>query len=131
MPGPLSHKKGETGFTLVEVLAALGIFSIAAIGMVHASTENTRTANLIEQRALARIAAENQIADTLTRRGQLEAGVEIYDEELAGQSWVVRQIVTRTETEGILQVRVEVSRKIEDDISPPITEMTAFRTASR
>ena len=79
---------GDAGFTLIEVMAALTIFSVSILALTRGVTNSVRVAGDIEQRALASIVAENQIAlartdpsfllgTTETRRGEsLVRGVE-------------------------------------------------------
>jgi len=52
----------EDGFTLIEVLAALAIFSVSILGLISSIGHATRTATDIELRTLAGIVAENRIA---------------------------------------------------------------------
>ena len=102
------HGSNQAGFTLVEVLAALGVFSIAAMGLVHVSTENTRTATIIETRALAAIVADNKLTETFTQAGNLVAGFKSSTTNLAGREWVVNETIIETETAGLLRIQIDV-----------------------
>lgn len=53
---------GQSGFTLIEVLAALVIFSVSILGLISSITHATQTATTLEQRTFASIVVENQIA---------------------------------------------------------------------
>ena len=57
----------ESGMTLVEVLAALFVFSIAVMAMLHAGGENARAHVAMEERALAGVVAENRMVETVLR----------------------------------------------------------------
>ncbi len=70
----MDERPSEQGFTLVEVLAALAVFSIAAIGLSQASSETVSGANHAEAKALAEIVAENQLAEALIISGELPIG---------------------------------------------------------
>ena len=76
----------EAGFTLVEVLAALAIFSITGIGLVRVASENAKTARMVESRALAGVVADNHLARTLVRARPLEPGTETTERDLARRS---------------------------------------------
>ena len=52
----------EDGFTLMEVLAALLIFSVSFLGLMRASVQSTRVASAIELKTLAGIVADNRLA---------------------------------------------------------------------
>jgi len=77
MTGARRHMRG---FTLIEVLAALVVFSISIIGLTHAGTESLKTAYALEQKTLAGIVADNQLV--LAMRESVRAG------KITGQSEV-------------------------------------------
>lgn len=115
----------------MEVLAALGIFSIAALGLVHVSTENTRTAGIIETRALAGIVADNRLTERLTAPGNLVIGAETEIVELAGRTWIVNETIAQTSTNGILQIQIEaVEQSGENEPGAPRVERLAFRSVT-
>ncbi|MEM0986505.1 MAG: type II secretion system minor pseudopilin GspI [Pseudomonadota bacterium] len=119
-----------SGFTLVEVLAALAIFSIAALALVRVSAENTRTAQMVETRALASIVADNQIADVMTRTEPLELGVRTDGLELAGRLWQVRETIRRSPNPLIHELVVEVAIVDTDQELRTILNMAAFLPAA-
>lgn len=55
-------KSRDSGFTLVEVLASLVIFSVAILALTRGVTNGLRVSGDIETRTLASIVAENQLA---------------------------------------------------------------------
>ena len=55
-------RSGERGFTLIEVLASLLIFSVGILALTRSVTNGVRVASEVETRTLAGIVAENQIA---------------------------------------------------------------------
>lgn len=116
----------EAGFTLVEVLAAMAIFATAALGLVQVSLENTRTARLVETRALAALVADNQLADALTRREPLDLGVRTDGVSLAGRTWQVRETLRRTPNPVIHELFIEVAIAEEGEDPRTITSVRAF-----
>ena len=54
-------KSNELGFTLVEVLAALLIFSFAIVTLTHSGAESVRAVSVLEQKTYAGIVADNRI----------------------------------------------------------------------
>ncbi|MDX1580712.1 MAG: type II secretion system minor pseudopilin GspI, partial [Alphaproteobacteria bacterium] len=61
MPAPVTQK----GFTLIEMLVALGVFSIAVIALLNVQSQSVRTLSEIELRAFAHIVADNRMVETL------------------------------------------------------------------
>ena len=48
------------GFSLIEMLVALAVFSLAVIALLHLAGQNTRAASVIEERVLAGVVADNR-----------------------------------------------------------------------
>ena len=125
----------SSGFTLVEVLAALAIFSIGAMGLVQIATENTRSIGRIETVALARIVADNEMAEFLSRSGPVEVGAsESREVELGGRKWRWVRVVQPTPNALMVSVRVKVSEvgpaDKQAETPQTIAETVAFRSRS-
>ncbi len=112
------------GFSLIEVLVALAIFSIAVIAHLHLQSENARTVAALEQRAYARIAAENRLAETLARSAVLEIGTESGESEIAGLRWAWTERISTTRDAGMLRVDVTVSDETTGQL---LAEVSGFR----
>ena len=99
----------DRGFTLAEVLVALLVFSVAAMGLAHLVTETTSGAGHARAMALARIEADNRLVEAVSDPAVLQAGTMTGTSVQRGQSldWT-RQIDVRDE-EGIAGVRVTVT----------------------
>lgn len=113
-----SKRGDDSGFTLVEVLAALAVFSVAALGILNVSTENVNAARRIEAKSLARIVAENRLTESLTQSTVLDVGIRTGMEDLANRKWRWTQIVTETPNPLLLQVTVSVSEVNPVDNAP-------------
>ena len=99
----------ERGFTLAEVLVALVVFSIAAIGLAHLVTETTAGAGHTRSRALAGIEADNRIVEAVSEPGILQAGTMTGRSTQRGEllEWT-RRIDLRGE-DGLAGVQVTVT----------------------
>ena len=68
--------RGDDGFTLVEVLAALAVFSLAAIGLIQVTGQSVRTADALEARFAARVVASNILSEALVTPEPLTNGTQ-------------------------------------------------------
>jgi general secretion pathway protein I len=100
--------QGQSGFSLVEVIAALGVFSIAAMGMIHLSNQTQIGAAHVSMRTLAEIEASNLIADAVTAPPPISPGLETGKSVQRGRTLHWSRTVTATPQAGLLLVAVEV-----------------------
>lgn len=124
-----ARRSEEDGFTLIEVLVALAIFSIAAISIVQLSGYAARTAILLQGRALGTIAADNAMVDAVIdlERGQLEEQTEIV--RVGDRQFDVRRSIQETPNPLVLQITI-MAEELDAEGKPrgARTEITAFRT---
>ncbi|WP_017160071.1 type II secretion system minor pseudopilin GspI [Xanthomonas phaseoli] len=104
----LADARASGGFSLLELIVALAIFAMAAVGLLNLSGESTRTAVVLEERALAAVVAENQaIEATLTPAAAIGAPAH-GQVVLGGRSWEWQRQSTPTGAAGLLQIQVRV-----------------------
>jgi len=113
----------EEGFTLVEVLVALLIFSFAIIGLTRAGTESVRAVSVLKDKSHAGIVADNQLIRA--RIAPLEVGVKMGEESVSGKAYDWRVETSDTESSGFYRLIVTVSDTKTDQV---IISRTAFRT---
>ena len=65
----------ESGFTLIEVLVALSVFSLAVMALLNVQGQNTRTAGLVATRVVAGVVAENRAVEAVLGTTPLTMGV--------------------------------------------------------
>ena len=115
--------KKQDGFTLIEVLAALLIFSTAIMGLMHAGTENIRAVQVLERKQLAGIVADNQLLLALNSETPIRPGTQQDDVEMSDRDWLWKIRTEDTGTAGFYRLTVEVKEKTSEQI---LISRTAF-----
>lgn len=96
------------GFTLVEVLVALGIVAIALAAGVRATASLTRNAERQSDLLLAHLCAENTLINVRLSRQMPAVGENTTTCEQAGRSLAVRLSVQATPNPNFLRVEAQV-----------------------
>jgi general secretion pathway protein I len=107
--------KLQRGFTLVEVLVALGIVAIALMAGLQASAALTRHAQRQSDVLLAQICAENELIRLRLARQMPGVGDSSVNCEQAGQVFSVSLAVRATPNPNFQRVDAQV-RKGEDPV---------------
>lgn len=103
-------KKLENGFTLIEIIIALAIVSVAVVAIVDAMGKHTHTASELEKRILASWVASNYIAEIRheSKTDRVKSGSDSEIVKMGGHRWRVKSKVKETEVERVYLVEVEV-----------------------
>jgi len=96
------------GFSLVELLVALAVFSLAAMALLNLAGENTRSAARVEDRTLGGVVAEN-LAVEAAIASRLDEGESTGETRLADRSWRWTRTVAATDDPDLLRVDIRVS----------------------
>ncbi|MEL6322984.1 MAG: type II secretion system minor pseudopilin GspI [Pseudomonadota bacterium] len=118
--------KPEAGFSLMEVIVALGILATAAVGftsLLQGSVEGTRE---VQERYLARVVADNQLTDIVWRRLPLEQGVTSGTESQMGREFLWTLTILPGPRPELVFVDVQV-RRGEDPEGAVIAQATTLR----
>ena len=92
----LAGPRGQRGFTLVEVLVALGIVAIALMAGLQATTALTRNALRQSDIVLAQLCAENELVAVRLSRQMPNVGDSTQTCEQAGRQLTLRTVVRPT-----------------------------------
>jgi general secretion pathway protein I len=99
---------GEAGFTLVELLVALALFSIAGLALLKLQGVTLASTGAIDRQLVASIVAQNIATDALTDAVPPAVGAASGIERSIGIDWAWRRVVTRTADPRMLRVDVAV-----------------------
>lgn len=116
-------KAPEKGFTLIEMLVALAIFSLAALALLRLSGATaTNSARLTEQ-ALAQTVARNLAVEVLTDPQSPPFGTQAGALTNAGRQWRWTRVVDRSPEARIQLITI----RVEGEQGTGAATLTLFR----
>jgi general secretion pathway protein I len=77
----------DDGFTLLEMLVALAVFSIAALALLNLETVTVTNTSQIADRTIGQIVARNVAVETLTDPAPPSIGAVSGEESNGGRTW--------------------------------------------
>lgn len=117
-----SNNKNDAGFTLVEVLVSLAIFSLAIVGLNRAATLAVSGTVNLQTRTHAGFVADNAVV--LTRTSPLNLGIDRIEAVSGGMDFDVAVETSPTEQAGFYEITVRVFVRDQDRI---VSDRRAFR----
>jgi len=97
------------GFTLVEVLVALGIFAVLSTGYLIATADAVRGLGRVQQKMQALWLAQDTLVEFRTLKRQDKSRFESNKVEFADQDWVLSFDQQDTEVKFLTRVTVRVA----------------------
>lgn len=98
----------EAGFTLLEMMVALVVFSLAALSLVRLQGFTLRSAADLDSKAIGQIVARNLMVEVQTDPAPPGFGEAQGDVENGGRKWHWTRTVKPTDDKRLLQVDVTV-----------------------
>ncbi len=109
--------KDALGFTLLEVMLALAVFSIAGIALLSTASNNARNVGYLESKMLANWVASNQLVATSLEEKWPPKNNLKGEVELAGRSWFWQQKVIKTTDNDMRAIVMEVRLNENDELA--------------
>ncbi|WP_235607600.1 type II secretion system minor pseudopilin GspI [Salinivibrio kushneri] len=122
----LVRANSQQGMTLLEVLVAVAIFAVAALSVMKATGQHTRSLSRLEQKTLAAMVADNQLAEVVLSAKVPDKATQ-GTTEMAGQQWQWQLAPVATETGQLRAVDMSVAAAAETD-NPLVTVRTYVAT---
>ncbi|WP_083535967.1 type II secretion system minor pseudopilin GspI [Sphingobium herbicidovorans] len=101
-------RAGERGFTLLEMLVALAVFSLAALALVRLQGVTLRTAADLDSKALGQIVARNLMVEVQTDPAPPALGSQQGEVDNGGRRWRWTREVRVMDDKRLLQVNLTV-----------------------
>lgn len=107
----------SVGFTLIEVLLALSVFSLAGLALLNTADTHFTSLNNLENKMIADWVASNQLVEVNLETTWPPKNNKTGQETLAGREWHWTQKVTKTQDDDMREVVVEVRFKEKDELA--------------
>ena len=118
-------RSAEDGFTLIEMLVALAIFSLAALALLRLEGATVANTARLQDQAMAQIVARNLAIEAMTDPVAPAFGRESGEAVNGGRSWSWTRVVDRSPEPRIQQIEIEVRSRM----GPEGARLTVFRRA--
>ncbi len=102
-------RPGERGFTLIEMLVALAIFSLAALALLRLGGATAANSARLTDQALAQTVARNLAVEVLTDPMPPAFGTQTGAVANAGRQWRWTRIVERSPEARIQLITIRVN----------------------
>lgn len=94
----------EAGFTLIEMLVALSVFSIAALALLRLDGYAVATTADIDARIMAGLVVQNEAALAATDPSPVVRGRTVVSRTNGGRAFTVQRTVTPTADERLVRI---------------------------
>ena len=101
----------ERGFTLIEIMVALAVFSLAVLALLRLESATIRGARTLDDSLVAGLVARNVANDAITDARPPVAGRITGSEVNGGQSWTWVREVRGTGNAAIVRIDVAVRNR--------------------
>ena len=130
--GPVRHEtagtrvhRGAGGFTLIEIMVALAVFSLAVLALLRLETATIRGAATLDDSLIAGLVARNVANDAITEAQPPVAGRTAGSEVNGGRAWNWVRNVRGTGNASIVRIDVAVMNRA----GQVVGQTTAIRPA--
>ncbi|QNQ10937.1 type II secretion system minor pseudopilin GspI [Sphingomonas alpina] len=104
-----SRRSAERGFTLIEMMVALAVFSLAALALIRLEGATIRGAGMLDSALTAQMVARNVAIEALSDSRPPAIGQARGVEQNGGRSWGWTRVTRPTGDTRILRIDVSVA----------------------
>lgn len=128
-----NRASNSKGFTLLEVMVALSVFAIAAVALLNAQSNQTKTNQRLEEKTYAHWVALNYLEELRLGKLYPETGESRSEGKMAGRDWIITRKVQATPTPNVRLLIISVAPKSDKNdqevgakIPEPVSIVTGF-----
>ncbi|MET4896478.1 type II secretion system minor pseudopilin GspI [Sphingomonadaceae bacterium jetA1] len=100
---------GEAGFTLIEIMVALAVFSLAAMALIRLESATIRGASILDETLVAQMVVRNVAIAAVTDPQAPALGRTSGTEVNGGRSWKWTRVVSGTGDVRVVRIDVMVA----------------------
>ena len=101
--------RDERGFTLLEMLVALAVFSLAALALLRLEGATVRQTGALDERMMAQLVARNLAVETLTDPAPPSIGQTTGETVNGGRRWRWARMTSRTPDQRLVRVDISIA----------------------
>jgi general secretion pathway protein I len=113
----MNHKRNCLGFTLIEVLLALSVFSLAGLALLDTADTHFNSLNNLENKMIADWVASNQLVEANLSEIWPPKNNKKGKVEMAGREWYWTQKVIKTQDNNMRSIVIEVRGSEKDELA--------------
>ncbi|HEU4961605.1 MAG TPA: type II secretion system minor pseudopilin GspI [Sphingomonas sp.] len=109
--GAPSRERGsrDGGFTLIEMMVALAVFSLAALALIRLEGATIRSTGILDETLVAQMVARNVAVEALTDAQPPTIGTATGAEANGGRSWTWTRRTSALGDAGALRIDIAVA----------------------
>lgn len=108
-PRCFAPSRAAQGFTLIEMMVALAVFSLAGLALIRLEGATIRSAAIIDDTMMAQIVAHNVAVEAITDLRPPTAGSVSGSETNGGRSWRWQRLSAPIGDQGAMRIDVTVT----------------------